>query len=292
MKIVSGKVEGLRFQQAHFIGGEITPDVVVLHDTAGRLTKFNSANYLASNNPGKASVHFVIERDGAITQQVPTDRRANHAGKSTFHGRDGVNDFSIGIEIVNPGKMVWADETHVAARAWYGQVFEAGPDCALHWIETPEHGRGVWMAYTEEQIAALLDLLAALFRDIPSLREITTHWYVSPGRKVDVNPTFPLASVRRQILGHDDPEPKADTGKDYPTELDEMVQIDTPGDQLNMRRWPSFNPNVIGAIPHETVVPVLRSGMFGGRHWHLVLYAGQEGWVSASYTAPIIFSET
>ncbi|NVK41699.1 MAG: N-acetylmuramoyl-L-alanine amidase, partial [Oceanospirillaceae bacterium] len=52
MKIVNHKVEGLAFQQAHHVGGEITPSIVILHDTAGRLEAGNSARYLASNNTG------------------------------------------------------------------------------------------------------------------------------------------------------------------------------------------------------------------------------------------------
>lgn len=100
MKLKSHKIDGIDFRQAKLIGGTITPTIVVLHDTAGRLTKFNSRDYLATN--AAASVHFVVERDGTISQLVQTNRRAGHAGQSSYHGRSGCNDFSIGIEIVNP----------------------------------------------------------------------------------------------------------------------------------------------------------------------------------------------
>ncbi len=45
------------------------------------------------------SSHFLIARDGQITQFVSCADRAWHAGASSFGGRVGCNDFSVGIEI-------------------------------------------------------------------------------------------------------------------------------------------------------------------------------------------------
>jgi AmpD protein len=45
------------------------------------------------------SAHFFIRRTGAIVQFVSSDRRAWHAGVSSFQGRERCNDFSIGIEL-------------------------------------------------------------------------------------------------------------------------------------------------------------------------------------------------
>lgn len=47
----------------------------------------------------RVSAHFLIERDGGITQFVSCSRRAWHAGASAFEGRSGCNDFSIGVEL-------------------------------------------------------------------------------------------------------------------------------------------------------------------------------------------------
>ncbi len=47
----------------------------------------------------QVSSHFVIGRDGRLTQYVSGDRRAWHAGKSSWLGRDDCNDWSIGIEL-------------------------------------------------------------------------------------------------------------------------------------------------------------------------------------------------
>ena len=47
----------------------------------------------------KVSSHFLIERDGQVTQFVSCDKRAWHAGASFFSEREGCNDFSIGVEL-------------------------------------------------------------------------------------------------------------------------------------------------------------------------------------------------
>lgn len=289
MKLARHKVQDVAFQPARWAGGSITPEIVILHDTASSLNKGSAANYLAENS-AKVSVHFVVETDGTIVQQVATNRRANHAGKSSYNGRADCNGFSIGIEIVNAGKMTRVLPSSanllLAARSWWGQAF-VDNDQTVDLVEmsTPEHGDGVWMSYPAEQIAAVEQLLACLFRDIPTLRDITTHWYVSPGRKVDVNPLFPLAHIRARVLGRDDP---ADADADAATIAvpgGSFVQVVSPVSPLNLRRWPSFNPNVIGTVPHGAVLPVLGRGDFASQRWLKVLFDGREGWVVERYTA-------
>lgn len=289
MHIEHHHLTGVAFQQAKNIGREIVPEIVILHDTASRLTKGSAANYLASA-PNGVSVHFVVEQDGTIVQQVPTNRRAGHAGQSSFNGRKNCNDFSIGIEIVNPGRMTRLSDSQCAT--WYGAQFSVAL-FGIRELETPEHGRGLWMPYPEAQIAAVLDLLRALFDGLPTLRDITTHWYVSPGRKVDTNPLFPLDHVRARILGRDDPADAEAEAFSEPVKATpgdpKMVIVDTmSGDSLNLRRWPSFNPNVLARVPDGTLVPVLRRGTFDGREWLQVAWGGHEGWIVAAYTAPFI----
>lgn len=276
MQIKNHKLVDAPFRAAKLSGGAIVPTVVVLHDTAGRLDKGNSAEWLATTP--KASVHFVVETDGSITQLVPTNRRAGHAGQSHFHGRDDVNAFSIGIEIVNPGKL---RPMPGGGMSWFKVLYT---DVTV--MTTPEHGHGAWLDYTEAQITAVEALLHALFAAIPTLTDITTHWYISPGRKVDTNPLFPLAGIRGRVLGRDDPAVAEAEGSAVTSGAVDWVAIDVTG-SLNMRRWPSFNPNVIGTVPDETLVPVLRRGVFGGREWAQIIFNGQTGWVLALYTNPI-----
>lgn len=47
----------------------------------------------------RVAAHLLIRRDGTLIQFVPFDRRAWHAGRSSYRGRASCNDFSIGIEL-------------------------------------------------------------------------------------------------------------------------------------------------------------------------------------------------
>ena len=49
------------------------------------------------------SCHYMVREDGRIVQMVSEDKRAWHAGKSSWEGSSDVNSRSIGIEICNPG---------------------------------------------------------------------------------------------------------------------------------------------------------------------------------------------
>ena len=152
-------------------------------------------------------------------------------------------------------------------------------------MTTPEHGSGVWMSYPEAQLVAVRQLLDCLFRDIPTLKDITTHWYVSPGRKVDTNPLFPLDTIRARVLGRDDPADAAADAGASPAPPGSFVQVHSPASPLNLRRWPSFNPNVIAAIPHGATLPVFAQRDIDGQSWLKVLFDGREGWVVDRYTA-------
>lgn len=55
--------------------------------------------YFATIASLKVSAHFLIGRNGALTQYVPCELRAWHAGVSSWQGRERCNDFSIGIEL-------------------------------------------------------------------------------------------------------------------------------------------------------------------------------------------------
>lgn len=55
--------------------------------------------YFATVGQLRVSAHFLIGRDGALTQFVSCVRRAWHAGVSAWRGRADCNDFSIGVEL-------------------------------------------------------------------------------------------------------------------------------------------------------------------------------------------------
>lgn len=79
----------------------VKPSVIVLHHT-GSNDFFSDLKTLTSKTAG-VSAHYLLGRKGTPWQLVADDKRAWHAGKSAFHGRDDVNDFSIGIELTNKG---------------------------------------------------------------------------------------------------------------------------------------------------------------------------------------------
>jgi N-acetyl-anhydromuramyl-L-alanine amidase AmpD len=75
-------------------------DTIVLHATV-----FNTLEEVVqhfTNPETRVSAHYTIDRDGTVAVHVSENQRAWHAGQSRMSdGRTSVNDFSIGIELVN-----------------------------------------------------------------------------------------------------------------------------------------------------------------------------------------------
>ena len=61
----------------------------------------------------RVSAHFLIRRDGELVQFVPCAQRAWHAGVSQWRGREGCNDFSVGIELEGADDIPFADAQYV-----------------------------------------------------------------------------------------------------------------------------------------------------------------------------------
>ncbi len=112
----------------------------------------NAHPYFAEIHHLRVSAHLLIDRTGRVTQFVPFERRAWHAGVSCYEGRERCNDFSIGIEL------------------------EGCDD----------------VAYEEAQYAALATVTRTLLRHYPDLRRerIVGHCDIAPGRKTDPGPAF------------------------------------------------------------------------------------------------------
>jgi AmpD protein len=55
--------------------------------------------YFATIAGLEVSSHFYVRRSGRIVQFVGCDRRAWHAGRSAWQGRENCNDYSVGIEL-------------------------------------------------------------------------------------------------------------------------------------------------------------------------------------------------
>ncbi len=57
----------------------------------------------------EVSAHFVVRRDGALTQYVACEARAWHAGASAWRGRERCNDYSVGIELEGADDVPFAE---------------------------------------------------------------------------------------------------------------------------------------------------------------------------------------
>jgi N-acetylmuramoyl-L-alanine amidase len=113
----------------------------------------------------KVSSHYVVAEDGTVLRLVDEAKRAWHAGRSHWREWDGVNDVSVGIEIVNPG-----------------------------------HDWG-YRPFPDEQIDAVIRLVA----EVKDRHEITRgnvvgHSDVAPARKRDPGELFPWGKLARLRL--------------------------------------------------------------------------------------------
>jgi N-acetylmuramoyl-L-alanine amidase len=112
------------------------------------------------------SAHYLIDEDGDVVQLVPDERRAWHAGVSSWAGRARLNDCSIGIELVNPGH---------------------------EWGYRP---------FTQAQYGACVELCRALLARWPiAPRRVLAHSDVAPARKQDPGELFDWARLAAAGIG-------------------------------------------------------------------------------------------
>jgi N-acetyl-anhydromuramyl-L-alanine amidase AmpD len=82
------------FAASPHLGGNITPKFIVLHHSGG---SHDGSRSWILDPKSKVSYHYLIATDGSITQFVPENRAAWHAGVSSWKGFNGLNSHSIGI---------------------------------------------------------------------------------------------------------------------------------------------------------------------------------------------------
>ena len=133
--------------------GGRAPDLLIMHYTG--MASAEAACRWLCDPASQVSCHYLVDDHGAVTQMVDENRRAWHAGVSSWEGTSDINSRSIGIEVHNPGP-------------------EAGhPD------------------FPPAQMAAVADLA----RDIVARHGIAAHHVlahsdVAPGRKIDPGEKF------------------------------------------------------------------------------------------------------
>ena len=150
------------------------PDMIVLHYTAG-VSAASSADYLVRPEV-KASAHLVIGRDGRIFQLVPFHVEAWHAGRSRYSGREGLNRFSIGIELDNLGRLRLEAGKFRAECNRIVAPEEVYADCSAGELS-------YWHAYTAVQVGVLERIVRLLRKHYP-IRYVVGHSDITP-RKSD-----------------------------------------------------------------------------------------------------------
>lgn len=239
-------------------------DTLVIHYTAGR-DAVSSAKYLARADV-KASAHLVISREGEVIQLVPFDKKSWHAGRSSYMGRSGFNNYSIGIELDNAGILTRVGNQY---QAWFGKKYpEEEVVRAVHRNETKP---AWWHAYTEAQLQTCEDI-ARLLIDTYHLKLILGHEEIAPGRKQDPGPAFPLDKLRNRLLHSnrkDDNEPADPDG----------TSAEVVASSLNIRSGPGAGfDKVARPLTRGTEVKILEEQ----NGWYRVS-TRIEGWVSRGY---------
>jgi len=195
-RLVQDDGTALPFRASPNKGAVLQARWLVMHYTAGRSAE-SSVSWLL-NPQAKASAHLVIGRDGSITQLVPFNVVAWHAGASSWEGVSGLNHHSIGIELDNVGRL-----DHIAGK-WVSPLKIQVPDnqvrVAKHKNEAPGTPPSGWQTYTPEQIDAAFSVAQALIAHY-RLQDIIGHDDIAPGRKNDPGPDFPMASLRARLYG-------------------------------------------------------------------------------------------
>lgn len=245
-------------------GGRYTPQYLVMHYTAA--TTAESAISWFLNPIAQASAHLVIARDGKVTQFAPFNIVTWHAGKSQWRGLIGLNQFAIGIELVNGGRLMRSGNKWVCP-VDRCQVPDDQVIMAVHKNETAE---AAWQTYTPEQLDVAAKIAALLVTNY-NLKDIVGHEDIAPIRKSDPGPAFPMASFRAKAMGRRD-----ETIDDFVTSA-----------ELNIRSGPGTTfPPLTAPLPPGTPVTVLKTD----GTWSFVEVMATvngvmdlEGWVSSKF---------
>ena len=112
----------------------------------------------------KVSAHLLISRDGELTQFVPFNKRAWHAGESSFEGKINCNDYSIGIELEGSDAIPYTDRQY-------------------------------------RQLAAVVCTLMSHYPAVTTSR-IVGHADVAPGRKTDPGESFEWNTLHHYMKEH------------------------------------------------------------------------------------------
>ena len=196
----------LPFAATPNMGGTLKPDLLIIHFTAGQ-TEAGAIQWM-TNPKSKASSHIVIGKDGSITQLVPLNRIAYHAGTSSWEGRTALNRYSIGIELDYPGQLKCSSGRWIT---WFNKAYD--DDDVI--VAKAKYGARTygWLKYPDVQLEAAVEV-AALLVGTYQLKEILGHEDISQRRKWDPGPAFPMEDFRAQVQKRVEEASQAEPGPD------------------------------------------------------------------------------
>lgn len=266
--------EKISFREATKTSGKFPeglPDTIVIHFTAGRDAK---SSVRTLTDPGvRASAHLVVGRDNTITQMVPFDTIAWHAGKSSWGGRTGFNKYSIGIEIDNAGRLDRQGDEYLS---WFKKPYK--PEEVFEGIHRNEKEKSFWHRYTEQQIE-LVEEVVRLLADTYQVRHILGHEEISPGRKTDPGPAFPLDDMRNNILYSDRQQDEPEEFEPAAGASDDAQLGIVSASKLNVRALPDISSSKVAEpLGKGSLVKIVEQQ----GNWYKVKIE-REGWVSREY---------
>ena len=245
------------------------PDMIVIHYTAG--SSLDGAIKTLRDPRIKSSCHFVIGCNGKIVQLVPLNRIAWHAGKSSYDNRTGINRYSIGIELDNPGRLTKSGDNY---RSWFGRVYSK--DNVFEGVHRNESVISYWHSYAEEQIACVFSLCHCL-KELLTIQHVVGHEEIALNRKTDPGPAFPLDKLRQELE-----ENRGDDDYDFPIDEDQKRETSfgmVAASKLNFRKAPSVGSGLISSPLEEgTQVEIIDEK----NDW-LKVSIKQTGWVKKEY---------
>ena len=169
------------------------PRFIVVDDNAGDSLRVAAQWY--ANPSSKASTHLLIDRLGNVVQFAPLGEKVWHAGRSFYGGFSGLNDYSIGVELVNWGKLQGAPGRW---ESWSGvKIADAYVDIG----PVPNtQSEAAWHKFTEVQLETFEAVLAAIVTAYPTIKEVVRRSEISPGRKIAPGPLVDVEEIEKRVI--------------------------------------------------------------------------------------------
>jgi len=257
-------------------GGKIVPSLVVMHYTAGHDAE--SAIQTLSDPKNKASAHVVIDTNGAITQLVPFNRAAWHAGPSEYQGLKGINNHSIGIELVNPGYLREVKfNSGREFQDWAGNRVDTNRPVLEAAHPRVGSGKFFWPIYPEKQIQSAERLVKALIAQYPTIYDVVSHEEIDTrGWKTDPGPAFPMERFKTLF------DDRSGKKLSFYDRLFRFGQV--TASNLNVRGGPGVGYDVIGSVSKGKLVRV--TGIVPttvGEEWLEIEHNDEVGYVASRF---------